>query len=109
MAVDALKSGAVDFFQKPVDGEKLVQAIMLAADKSVVRSQQLSALLSYQSLTDREQEILLLLVHGKRNQQIADALCIAVRTVEVHRSSLMKKFQAKTIAELVLQYGLAIN
>lgn len=109
MAVDAFKSGAVDFFQKPVDGEKLVLAIMLAADKSVARSQQLSALLSYQSLTEREQEILLLLVQGKRNQQIAETLCIAVRTVEVHRSSLMKKFQAKTIAELVLQYGLAIN
>jgi len=109
MAVDAFKSGAVDFFQKPVDGEKLVQAIMLAADKSLARSQQLCALLSYQSLTEREQGILLLLVQGKRNQQIADDLCIAVRTVEVHRSSLMKKFNAKTIAELVLQYGLAVN
>jgi len=54
MAVDAFKSGAVDFFQKPVDGEKLVLAITLAAEKSVVRSEQLSALLSYQSLTERE-------------------------------------------------------
>lgn len=109
MAVDALKSGAVDFFQKPVDGEELVQAIVIAVDKSLVRSEQLSALLSYQSLTEREHDILLLLVQGKRNQQIADNLCIAVRTVEVHRSSLMKKFNAKTIAELVLQYGMAIN
>lgn len=109
MAVDALKSGAVDFFQKPVDGEKLVQAIAIAVDKSLVRSEQLRALLSYQSLTEREHDILLLLVQGKRNQQIADGLCIAVRTVEVHRSSLMKKFNAKTIAELVLQYGMAIN
>ena len=83
--------------------------ITIAAEKSLVRSEQLSALLSYQSLTVRELDILLLLVQGKRNQQIADNLCIAVRTVEVHRSSLMKKFNAKTIAELVLQYGLAIN
>ena len=109
MAVDAFKSGAVDFLQKPVDGEKLVQAITIAAEKSLVRSEQLSALLSYQSLTERELDILLLLVQGKRNQQIANDLCIAVRTVEVHRSSLMKKFNAKTIAELVLQYGLAVN
>jgi len=109
MAVDALKSGAVDFFQKPVDGEKLLQAIILAVEKSWQRNEQLKALLSYQSLTEREHDILLLLVQGKRNQQIADGLCIAVRTVEVHRSSLMKKFNAKTIAELVLQYGLAIN
>ena len=109
MAVDALKSGAVDFFQKPVDGEKLLQAIATAAEKSVARSVQLSALLSYQSLTEREHDILLLLVQGKRNQQIADTLCIAVRTVEVHRSSLMKKFNAKTIAELELQYGFAVN
>jgi two-component system response regulator TtrR len=109
MAVDAFKSGVVDFFQKPVDGEKLVQAIVVAADKSLARHKQLSALLSYQSLTEREFDILSLLVQGKRNQQIADMLCIAVRTVEVHRSSLMKKFNAKTIAELVLQYGVAIN
>ncbi|MDX2321518.1 MAG: response regulator [Moritella sp.] len=109
MAVDAFKSGAVDFFQKPVDGEKLLQAIILAAEKSLQRSEQLKALSSYQSLTERERDILLLLVQGKRNQQIADGLCIAVRTVEVHRSSLMKKFNAKTIAELVLQYGMAIN
>ncbi|WP_198551614.1 response regulator transcription factor [Moritella sp. Urea-trap-13] len=109
MAVDAFKSGAVDFFQKPVDGEKLLQAIILAAEKSLQRSEQLKALSSYQSLTERERDILLLLVQGKRNQQIADDLCIAVRTVEVHRSSLMKKFNAKTIAELVLQYGMAIN
>jgi len=109
MAVHALKSGAVDFFQKPVDGEKLVQAISIAAKKSIQRSEQLKALLSYQSLTDRERAILLLLIKGKRNQQIADDLCIAVRTVEVHRSSLMKKFNAKTIAELVLQYGMVVN
>lgn len=109
MAVDAFKSGAVDFFQKPVDGEKLVQAIAIAAEKSLQRSEQLKALLSYQSLTERERDIVLLLVQGKRNQQIADDLCIAVRTVEVHRSSLMKKFNAKTIAELVLQYGMAVN
>jgi len=105
MAVNAFKSGAVDFFQKPVEGEKLVQALISAATKSLSRYQRLGALLSYQSLTERELNILFLLVQGKRNQQIADALCIAVRTVEVHRSHLMKKFNTKSIAELVLQYG----
>jgi len=46
-----------------------------------------------------------LLISGHRNAHIADALCIAVRTVEVHRASLMKKFAANTIAELAFRYG----
>ncbi|WP_153445770.1 response regulator transcription factor [Vibrio algicola] len=60
---------------------------------------------AFDSLTEREKEILRLIVQGMKNQQIADDLCIAVRTVEVHRSSLMKKFETKSITELVMQYS----
>ena len=60
---------------------------------------------AYQSLTEREKDILGLIVAGKRNQKIADELCIAMRTVEVHRASLLKKFAAKTVAELAYIYG----
>ncbi len=109
MAVDALKLGAFDFFQKPVDGKKISVAINKACKQSLLRDIQLVAVAAYHSLTERENGILKLIVKGKRNQQIADELCIALRTVEVHRSSLMKKFQAKTVADLVLQYGDVMN
>ncbi|HCH01266.1 MAG TPA: DNA-binding response regulator [Vibrio sp.] len=105
MAVEALKQGAVDFLQKPVDGKVLVEAINKACDYSEQATQAISIQKAFESLTEREQAILGLVVQGMKNQQIAEELCIAVRTVEVHRSNLMKKFSAKSIAELVMQYA----
>lgn len=105
MAVDALKLGAVDFFQKPVDGEQLAVAIHKAITYSLSAYELQGSRIALLSLTEREHEILQLIVKGKRNQQIANDLCVAVRTVEVHRSSLMKKFDAKTVADLVMSYA----
>ncbi|MGO2403826.1 MAG: response regulator transcription factor [Vibrio litoralis] len=105
MAVEALKQGAVDFLQKPVDGKVLVEAINKACDYSEQATQAMTIQKAFESLTEREQAILGLVVQGMKNQQIAEELCIAVRTVEVHRSNLMKKFSAKSIAELVMQYA----
>lgn len=105
MAVDALKLGAVDFFQKPVDGEQLAVAIYKAITYSLSAYELQGSRIALLSLTEREHEILQLIVKGKRNQQIANDLCVAVRTVEVHRSSLMKKFDAKTVADLVMSYA----
>ena len=105
MAVEALKQGAVDFLQKPIDGKVLVEAINKACEYSEQATQAMTIQNAFESLTEREQAILRLVVQGMKNQQIAEALCIAVRTVEVHRSNLMKKFSAKSIAELVMQYA----
>lgn len=105
MAVEALKQGAVDFLQKPVDGKVLVEAINKACDYSEQATQAMTIQKAFESLTEREQAILGLVVQGMKNQKIAEELCIAVRTVEVHRSNLMKKFSAKSIAELVMQYA----
>ncbi|MGO2474183.1 MAG: response regulator transcription factor [Vibrio litoralis] len=105
MAVEALKQGAVDFLQKPVDGKVLVEAINKACNYSEQATQAMTIQKAFESLTEREQAILGLVVQGMKNQQIAEELCIAVRTVEVHRSNLMKKFSAKSIAELVMQYA----
>jgi two-component system response regulator TtrR len=104
MAVEVLKLGAVDFFQKPVNGEQLVKAIYKACEKSLDAHKLQESREIFNSITGREMGILQLIVKGKRNQQIAELLCIAVRTVEVHRSSLMKKLNAKTIADLVMIY-----
>ncbi|PQJ84235.1 response regulator transcription factor [Aliivibrio sifiae] len=105
MAVDALKLGAVDFFQKPVDGEQLALAISKAIVASMSLYDKQESKKVFESLTEREAEILHLIVAGKRNQQIAAELFVAVRTVEVHRSSLMKKLNAETVADLVMTYA----
>ncbi|GAD79415.1 response regulator transcription factor [Vibrio ezurae] len=105
MAVDALQSGAIDFFQKPVKAKPLAQAINKGQQLSLEKINASIAKTAYHSLTLREKEILHCIIEGKRNIQIADELCIAVRTVEVHRASLLKKFSAKTVAELAYRYG----
>lgn len=105
MAVDAMQAGAIHFFQKPVKGSELAQAIQHGFNVSQTSQDMTDAKSAYHSLTEREKDILRLIIEGKRNQRIADELCIAVRTVEVHRASLLKKFSAKTVAELAYLYG----
>jgi two-component system response regulator TtrR len=105
MAVDALQAGAVNFFQKPVKGDELAQAILKGQVQSAANLDIAGAKTAYESLTPREKDILRLIIAGKRNIRIADELCIAMRTVEVHRASLLKKFSAKTVAELAYIYG----
>lgn len=105
MAVDALQAGAVNFFQKPVKGDALAQAILKGQVQSAASFDMAGAKFAYESLTPREKDILRLIIEGKRNIRIADELCIAMRTVEVHRASLLKKFSAKTVAELAYIYG----
>ncbi|EKO3895480.1 response regulator transcription factor [Vibrio metschnikovii] len=105
MAVDAMQAGAVNFFQKPVKGAELAQAILKGQVQSAANLDIALAKRAYQSLTCREKDILRLIIVGKRNIRIADELCIAMRTVEVHRANLLKKFDAKTVAELAYTYG----
>ncbi|PFG45809.1 LuxR family two component transcriptional regulator [Vibrio sp. ES.051] len=105
MAVNALQAGAVNFFQKPVKGDTLAQAIIQGQAQSVLSFNMAEAKAAYASLTPREKDILRLIIEGKRNIRIADELCIAMRTVEVHRANLLKKFSAKTVAELAYIYG----
>ncbi|MEL4440952.1 response regulator [Shewanella algae] len=105
LAVDALKSGAVDFFQKPADGARLAEAVTKALSHSaeIAKRRKLQGI--YQALTPREKEILHLIAKGYKNQQIADELCIAMRTVEIHRSNLMKGMQVSSLAEMLLIYA----
>ncbi|ELK2276737.1 response regulator transcription factor [Vibrio vulnificus] len=105
MAVDAMQAGAVNFFQKPVKGAELAQAIIQGQVQSAANLEIALTKRAYQSLTSREKDILRLIIVGKRNIRIADELCIAMRTVEVHRANLLKKFDAKTVAELAYTYG----
>ncbi|HDM8224848.1 TPA: response regulator transcription factor [Vibrio campbellii] len=105
MAVDALKDGALDFFQKPVDGNALVMAVENAMAQSLKNCEKLGARQVLQSLTKREREVLGLVVKGMKNQEMADLLCVSLRTIEVHRSNVMKKLEAESLAVLIHKVG----
>lgn len=101
MAVQELKQGAVDFLQKPVQFQQLQNALDVAKTKTEDNYAQYQIQQCYALLSQKELEVLDLLLQGYINRQIADTLNIAVRTVEVHRAHIMQKMQAQTIAELI--------
>ena len=104
-AVEAIKKGAFDFLEKPVDGALLVAKVQSA----LVRSRELHAEhlarvtreARLALLTAKEREIAELVVAGKSSPKIAQELDISVRTVENHRARLMEKLRVDSIAELV--------
>jgi FixJ family two-component response regulator len=104
MSVHAMKSGAMDFFEKPVKGEALIARIheALARDSQQRQDDAIAnaAREKLRHLTPRELEVLLLAVHGHQNKEIARRLGISHRTVEVHRSRVMHKTGAATLLDL---------
>jgi two-component system response regulator DctR len=103
-AVDAVKRGAFDFCEKPFSDNALVDRIELALEKSATHLQALTAKQSVQrhlsELTERERDVMRLVVEGLPNKLIADQLEISVRTVEVHRARVFDKMQVKSAVEL---------
>ena len=104
MAVDALKNGAFYFLEKPFDGDKLLalvdQAMRLAA-ASADEGPRHHAKARLATLTQREREVMDLVVLGRKNRQIAEMLGISVKTVEAHRAKAMEKMEVTSVAELV--------
>jgi FixJ family two-component response regulator len=105
MSVRAMKSGAIDFLTKPFRDQDMLDAVTVAierdrkrreADKIVTNLQSL-----YETLTPREREILALVSAGLMNKQVAAELGLAEITVKIHRGHIMKKMNAKTLADLV--------
>jgi len=105
IGVAAMKLGAADFLTKPVDGDKLIAAVRTAIEKnrqaSLSRAELDNINQRLASLTPRERDVLALVVDGKLNKQAADALGTVEKTIKVHRARVMKKMQAKSLAELV--------
>ncbi|MEZ5899973.1 MAG: response regulator transcription factor [Hyphomicrobium sp.] len=112
MAVNAIKGGAFDFIEKPFDPSRLIAAIGNAINKAVENKviQEETALWKerYDSLTDRQRETMALLVQGFANKEIATRLGISPRTVEIHRTWVMNKMAARTLAELV-RMGISLD
>ncbi|MEZ9234937.1 response regulator transcription factor [Shewanella sp. 10N.286.52.A9] len=101
MAVDAFKQGAFDFFQKPVQGKVLAQSIEKGLQYSVKQHWKMHNLALIDGLSERENQIFKLVIAGNTNKQMSNELCVAVRTIEVHRSKLMEKLGVQNIAELM--------
>ena len=109
MAIRAMKMGAMDFILKPFNSQLLINQIQSIISQSVVNKKELddtTIILNLSTLTEREKEVLKLVIEGKLNKQIASELDIAISTVEFHRARLMKKMQAKNIAQLLSQWYL---
>ena len=96
MAVEALKAGAADFIEKPLDRDAFLETVRSVAQQSAVQG----ALLEH-SLTRTEMKILYHILEGKNNREIADVLHRSPRTVEVHRRHLMQKLNASNVVELL--------
>lgn len=112
MAVRGLKSGAVDFLQKPVDDRKLLDAISNAVLKNLNARRADAEISSFktklESLTQREREVIRMVAQGASNKAVAEGLGISEKTVQVHRGSAYRKLEihnAAEIARLLMRCG----
>ena len=105
MTVRAMKAGAAEFLTKPFDDQVLLDAIHAAIERDRARRRDAASLAvlkaRYDELTQRERQVMKLVVAGRVNKQIAAELGLSLVTVKVHRGQVMRKMLAKSVAELV--------
>lgn len=108
IVVRAFRAGAVDFIEKPYNEQLLLDSVQQALNRfNQIEYESLLAAVMQRiaSLTPREEDVLLPLVQGYTNREIAEQLGISVKTIDLYRSRVMKHMQAQTLADLV---GMAI-
>lgn len=105
MSVRAMKAGAVEFLIKPFDDQVLLDAVHAAIERNRDRRRDEAGLAAlrhrYDSLTERERQVMGHVVGGQMNKRIAEELGLSVVTVKVHRGQVMRKMQARSVAALV--------
>jgi two-component system, LuxR family, response regulator FixJ len=106
----AFKSGAAEFLEKPVDDELLLETLQHAVRQHVRSRQRHRADRDRRAsaialLSEREREVLGLIVAGLTNKEIGRALALSPRTVETHRANLFEKLQAESLAQVIRQYA----
>jgi FixJ family two-component response regulator len=105
MSVRAMKAGAVDFLPKPYRDQDMLDAVTAALAKDRERREKQAAELQlrarFKTLTAREQEVMLLVVSGLLNKQIAGQLGLSEITVKLHRANVMRKMEVRSLADLV--------
>jgi two-component system, LuxR family, response regulator FixJ len=109
----AFKQGAAEFLEKPVDDDLLLDTLHQAV-RTHVRSRERSAVTRearerLARLSEREREVLGLVVEGLTNKEVARALALSPRTVETHRANLGAKLEVATLAQLIRVYGAALD
>jgi FixJ family two-component response regulator len=105
MAVTAMKKGAIDFIEKPFKEEDLLDLVARMFEQGKANLTQLEEAAGREALlarlTVRENQVMERIVAGRLNKQIADDLGISIKTVEAHRSNIMDKLNANTVADLL--------
>ena len=105
MTVRAMKAGAVDFLIKPFRDQDLLDAVTIALERDRKRREEAKGLEDvkslFESLTPREREVMTLVTTGLMNKQIAAEMGVTEITIKIHRGHVMRKMQAKSLAELV--------
>ena len=109
----AFKSGAAEFLEKPVNDEQLIEALQNAVRQHVQSRERHQAdrhaRARYAQLSEREREVLGLIVAGLTNKEIGRALDVSPRTVETHRANLFAKLEAESLAQLIRHYAALVD
>src|SRR5574337_696425 len=109
----AFKAGAAEFLEKPVDDELLLETLQQAVRQHVKsRERQLADRQAWErhtQLSEREREVLALIVDGLTNKEIGRSLAISPRTVETHRANLFAKLEVASLAQLIRQYAALVD
>jgi FixJ family two-component response regulator len=112
-AMEVMKGGAMDFFEKPFDGKALLGAVKFAARVDDVNRHFLrlraDVMNRFAQLTRRERQIMDIMLESKSSREIAGELNMSTRTVEFHRASIMKKMGAASLVDLVRMVAMAFE
>lgn len=106
MSVKAMKAGAIDFLTKPLRDHQMLEAVTRALDRDQKRrteerrAEQIKS--RFDTLTEREREVMSLVTAGLMNKQVASEIGISERTVKIHRGHVMRKMGTESLADLVL-------